>query len=271
MIHPTAIISPNAQIGEKVQIAPYAVIDENVVIGEACRIGPHVHITGHTTIGSDTVIHAGAVIGDEPQDVHYDGSVTYTEIGKKCHIREYVTVHRGTAAGSKTILGDNVMLMAYSHVGHNCRLANNVILANASHLGGHVQIEERAFLSAGVLLHQFCRVGTLAMIGGVNRVVQDVPPYCLLQDGVIQGVNIIGLRRAGFSSEARKAIQRAAKIYFFMGLNRPNALTQIRQELHDVPEIETFATFIENTTRGIVDGRTAKNGKTAEDMQEPEA
>ncbi len=254
-----AAVSEGAKIGQDVEIGPFAVIDSNVEIGDGCKIGPHVFLTGNTRIGKGTVVHTGAIIGDEPQDVHYNGEKSFTVIGEGCTIREYVTIHRGTEADSYTRVGDHVMLMAFSHLGHNCQIADHVIVANATLLAGRVEVERNAFISAGCMVHQFARVGRLAMIGGGNTITQDVPPFCMLQDKGIQGVNAIGLRRAGWSEEARDAIRDAVKIYFFEGLNRINALEKIRSEVKLLPEIQEFITFIENTKRGIEQGRPLKN------------
>ena len=219
MIHPTAVIAPGAKIGEGVDIGPYTVVDENVQLGDGCRVGPHVHLTGHTTIGAATVIHAGAVIGDTPQDVHYQGARAFTQIG------------------------------------HNCNIAKGVIIGNATLLAGHVHVHERAFISAGVAIHQFVRIGTLAMVGGMNRIYQDVPPYCMLQREAIQGANVVGLRRAGFAPDKRAAIRGAIKVYFFAGLNRMNALADIRARYGEVPEVQALVRFCETSKRGITAGR----------------
>ncbi len=253
MIHETAIIHPGAKLGSNVQVGPYTVIDEHVQLGDSCRVGPHVHLTGHTTIGAGTKIHAGAVIGDEPQDLGYDGSRTYLNVGENCTLREYVTIHRGSDAESATTVGDNVMLMAFCHLGHNCHIGNNVVIANTSTLAGHVEIEDRAFISAAVLIHQFVRIGTMAMISGGDRVVQDIPPFCMFHKH-LRGPNTIGLRRAGIDAAGRTAIRAAIKAYFFSGLKRSNALQQIVEEHGDVPEVARFVTFIEGTKRGIASG-----------------
>ncbi len=255
MIHPTASIAKGAVIGENVEIAPYAVIDANVTIGDGCRIGPHAYITGHTTIGKNTQIHAGAVLGDSPQDVHYNDEVSFLDIGENCIIREYVTVHRGTEEDSHTVLGNNVMLMAFSHLGHNCIISDNVIVANATLLAGRVTVGERAFVSAGVMVHQFVRIGRLAMIGGGNHISQDVPPFCMLQDEEVQGPNVVGLRRAGFEENSRNAVRSALKLYFCYGLSRQEACDRIRAEVEVTPEVQEFIDFVMTTKRGVCPGR----------------
>ncbi|MBN2452302.1 MAG: acyl-ACP--UDP-N-acetylglucosamine O-acyltransferase [Lentisphaeria bacterium] len=263
-IHSTAVIDPGAELGRDVAVAPYAVIDAHVRVGDGCTIGPHVHISGHTTIGAMTRVHAGAVIGDLPQDHHYDGAVTYTEIGRQCVIREYVTIHRGTIEGSRTVVGDGTMLMGFVHLGHNCDIGEQVVIANGTMLAGHVEVGPRAFVSAGVLVHQFVRIGRLAMIGGGNGIGQDVPPFCMLQYDQIQGPNVVGLRRAALAEAARAAIRGAIKIYFFSGLNRPNAIEEIRATCGSHAEVSEFVAFIESTKRGICPGRLSKPRRAAE-------
>jgi UDP-N-acetylglucosamine acyltransferase len=254
-----AAVSEGAKLGKGVEIGPFAVIEENVILEDGCKIGPHAFLTGNTKIGQGTIIHTGAIIGDRPQDLNYNDEHSYTEIGSNCIIREYVTIHRGTETDSYTRVGNNVMLMAFSHLGHNCQIADNVVIANATLLAGRVEVERNAFISAGCLVHQFARIGRLAMIGGGNPVTQDVPPFCMLQDKCIQGLNSIGLRRAKWSDAAKDAMKDAMKIYFYQGLNRINALEKIRNEVELLPEVLEFITFIENTTRGIMQARAAKN------------
>ncbi len=258
MIHQTAVIAPGARLGANVSIAPFAIVDEHVTVGDGCRIGPHVHLTGHTTIGANTSIHNGAVIGDEPQDYHYKGEVSYVEIGEQCVIREYVTIHRGFREGTRTVVGNQVMLMALSHVAHDCRIGDRAIIANSALLAGHVEIGPAAVLSGGVAVHQFARIGTLAMISGLARVTQDVPPYCMLSEDVIHGPNAVGLKRAGLSPAARKAVREAIKIFYFQGLNRPNAIEKIQATLGQVPEVAHFLEFVGDTRRGYMPGRPSR-------------
>ena len=255
MIHPTAVIDKNAQLGERVDVGPYAVIDGNVVLGDDCRVGPHTHLTGYTRIGSGTVIHAGAVIGGDPQDVHFDGTVSYARIGSNCTLREYVTINRGADQESSTVLGDNVMMMAFAHLGHDCQVGDHVVIANNCSVAGRVEIGARAFISAAVMIHQFVRIGQIAMLSGGCRITQDVPPFSLVKEDCLQSANAVGMRRAGIGPEARTAIRGAIKQYFFAGLNRPNALKAIRERYPDVAEVEEFAAFIEETKRGIISGR----------------
>lgn len=257
-IDPRAAIAPGAQLGAEVEVGPFAIIDENVVIGDNCKIGPHVHLTGHTTIGANTKIHAGAVIGDAPQDLYYNGEVSFTDIGEDCVLREYVTIHRGTEEGSRTTVGKGVLMMAFSHLGHNCVIGDHVVIANASLLAGRVEVGPRAFISAGVMIHQFVRVGRLAMIGGGNGIGQDIPPFCMLQNEQVQGPNVVGLRRAGLSENARASIRQAIKLYFLFGLSRMGAIERIRAEVPPCPEVDEFIDFVLQTKRGISPGRRLK-------------
>jgi UDP-N-acetylglucosamine acyltransferase len=256
MIHPTAVIDPQAQLGQNVEVAPYAVIGANVVLGDGCKIGPHVHLSGHTEIGCNTEIHAGANIGDKPQDYHYsEAETTYTRIGSDCIIREYVTIHRGTTPGSATIIGNHVMLMAFVHIGHNCQLADDVIIANNSILGGYVEVGFKAFISSTVLIHQFVHVGSLAMLSGLDRITQDVPPYCVLALGGVHGPNVVGLKRAGFDLDARKGIRTAIKQLYFAGLNHQQAIDSINAEFGEIPEVMALVDFVRSSKRGIMPGR----------------
>ena len=260
MIHPTAIVAPGAELGSDVAVGPYAVIEEHVTLEDGCRVGPHAHLSGHTRIGAGTQIHTGAVVGGVPQDVNYTGGESYTVVGPKSIIREYVTIHRGTDPGSTTEIGGGVMLMAMCHVGHNCCLGDNVVIANATLLAGHVQLGERAFLSGNVMVHQFVRIGPVAMIHAGEPVSQDVPPYCMLAERRIRGPNTIGLRRAGMDPDTRTAIRGAIKAYYGEGLNRHNALKKIQEEHGDVPEVAVFCEFIATTERGVMPGRLRPAG-----------
>lgn len=262
MIDQRAAISPKATLGQNVSVAPFAVIEDDVVIGDNCSIGPYVHLSGHTTIGANTVIHAGANIGDLPQDLTYKGQLSYTDIGENCIIREYVTIHRGASEGSHTVIGNHVMLMAFSHVGHDTVIGDHVVIANATLLAGHVTVAPNAFISANVMIHQFVRVGRLAMIGGGNAIVQDIPPFCLYQWDSVQGPNIIGLRRAGWNEITRNTVRAAIKTYFFEGLARPAAVAKIQADYEPLPELDEFLEFVKTTKRGIAPGHQAKHSNT---------
>lgn len=238
-IHFTAIIDGRASIDPAVDIGPYSVIEGPVKIAAEVVIGPHVHVLGHTTIGAGCRIHTGAVIGDWPQDRTYTGAESFCKLGKQTVVREHVTIHRGTTAGSETVIGDRCMLLAHSHVAHNCRLGDDVLLVNGALLAGHVTVGNRAVISGNAAIHQFARVGELAMIGGLAKITRDIPPYLMFDgSGICVGINLVGLRRAGFTREERqdvKAVYRA--LYrtagsFSRGLAEVELLVTTRAGLH---------------------------------------
>ncbi len=255
-IHPTAVVSPNAEIGKNVEIGPYAVIDDDVRIGDDCFIDAHVKIGQYTTIGPRCRIYFGAFVGAEPQDHRfYKGIQSYTEIGSDTVIREYVTIHRPPFEFLKTTIGNHVLLMAFVHIGHDVIIGDRVTIANNTALSGHVQGGQGAVFSGCVLVHQFCRIGALAMVGPGAHVGQDIPPFCMLRESnVITGPNTIGLRRAGMSNEQRLAIRRAIRTFFFEGLNAKNALEQIERGENVLPEVHMFVNFIKESHRGIMPG-----------------
>jgi UDP-N-acetylglucosamine acyltransferase len=254
-IHPTAAISPDAKIGSNVEIGAFSVIEDHVEIGDNCYIDAHVKVARYTKVGQGCRFYYGALIGEEPQDHRFKkGIVSYTEIGAETVLREYVTIHRPPFPEQKTVVGSNTLLMAFVHVGHDACIGNHVTVANHTAISGHVHIEDGAVLSGYVLIHQFCRIGSLAMIGGRTIITQDIPPYCMLaENNCICGPNTIGLRRAGLAPERRAAVRRAIKIYFFRGLNSKNAFLEIAKA-EMTPEVLQFVTFIQQTSRGIMNG-----------------
>jgi UDP-N-acetylglucosamine acyltransferase len=216
MIHPTAIVHSGARLGKHVKIGPYAVLDEHVVLGDGCWVGPHVYITGCTMIGAENRIHAGAVIGDAPQDLKYRDEPTSLQIGNRNVFREHVTVHRSSKQEEKTVIGDDNLFMASAHIGHNSTVGNQVIMANGVLLGGHVTVHDRAFLSGTSLLHQFVTIGTMALMQGGAAVSKDVAPYCIASGyNEISGLNTIGMRRSGMSADERKELRRLYHLLFF--------------------------------------------------------
>jgi UDP-N-acetylglucosamine acyltransferase len=234
-IHPTAVIEDGAVIGGEVTIGPHAIVLRNVTIGPNCRI------------------HAGAVIGDLPQDLAFQPAETFVHIGANCVIREHVTIHRGTKPGTATVIGDGCYLMANSHLGHNVRLGTRVIVANGTMLGGYVEVDDGVFISGNVLLHQFVRVGRLAMLSGGCGIGKDVPPFCTtvgLERNRIGGLNTIGMRRAGLSSAERLQVKRAFTLLYRSQLNVSQALERMRQEFVDGPAVE-IVTFVSASRRGI--------------------
>lgn len=214
-IHPTAIVNPHAEIDPTVEIGPYCVIDAQVRIAAGCRLFHNVYVTGWTRVGEDCVIHPGAIVGHEPQDTKYKGEPTGCVIGRGVVLREYVTIHRATDPDSETVIGDECFILAGAHVAHNCALGKGVMLTNNVMLAGHVSIGDRATLGGAVGVHQFVRIGTLAMITGHARVFMDVVPYALVDaDGRVAGINRVGLRRAGFSRETTQGVRDAYRILF---------------------------------------------------------
>ena len=251
MIHPTAVIHPGAQVDSTVRIAPYAVIDERVVVGPHCRLGPHVYLTGNAIIGAHNEFHAGCVVGDAPQDIKYKGEATGLRIGDHNVFREHVTVHRSSKADEETVIGSNNLLMAHSHIGHNVRLGNHIILANGALLGGYAVVDDRVFISGHCLLHQFVRVGTLALMQGSAGISQDLPPFTVAQGhNGICGLNTVGLRRAGFTSQERLELKALYHALFRSGQSLRVAL-QAAQNQFSSPAARTLLEFIATSKRGI--------------------
>ena len=215
MIHSTAIIHPLAKLGANVRIGAYAVIDADVELGADCVVGPHVYLTGVTKIGSGNQFHAGSVIGEAPQDLKYQDEPTRVDIGDNNIFREHVTVHRSNKPTEATVIGSNNLLMASAHVAHNCVVGSYVILANGALLGGHAMVQDRAFISGNCLVHQFTRIGTLAIMQGGSAVSKDVPPFTIARgDNGICGLNTVGLRRAGFSAAERLELKKLYHVLF---------------------------------------------------------
>ena len=258
-IHPTAVVSPGAVIGKNVTIGAYSIVENDCSIGDNCVIDAHVKIAAHTAIGSGTRVYFGAVIGDDPQDHRFKPEiVSHTIIGRNVTLREYVTIHRSPFPDCTTEVGDNTLLMAFVHVGHDARIGRNVTVANNSVFAGHVIVNNGAVVSAYVLVHQFCRIGQLAMIGGRTLVRQDVPPFCMLaENSFVCGPNVVGLRRAGFDDARRLKIRKIIKDYFFRRLNGSNALELINSNYPGDEDVVFFSEFIKSTTRGIVPGDPA--------------
>lgn len=251
-IHPSAIIHPKARIGADCEIGPYCVIGENVVLGAQCRLHSHVIVDGHTTLGQANEIFPFASIGLKTQDLKWKGGITRTEIGDRNTIRECVTIHSATGDGEATVIGSDNNILAGSHIGHNVALGNRVIISMAA-LAGHVVVEDYGLVGGLSAVHQFCRVGRMAIIGGCSKVVRDVPPY-MLADGnpaEIRAVNKVGMDRHGVSEEAQSALRQAYKILFRERLTIPNALARVEAELPPLPEIQQLVQFVRASERGI--------------------
>lgn len=265
MIHPTAIIHPKARLDSTVRIGPYAVIDEAVEIGANCIVGPHVYITGVTSVGADNQFHAGCVIGDAPQDLKYDGAPTRLRIGSKNVFREHFTAHRATKPDGETTIGSNNFFMANSHVAHNCVIGNHVIVANGALLAGHAIVQDRVFISGNCLVHQFTRVGTLAMMQGGSAISMDLPPFCVAhRENSICGLNIVGLRRAGITPEQRLELKRLYHELFRSGRNLRPALAAAQLEFSSTPAT-LLMEFVASAKRGVCSDsgavRDSQNGE----------
>ncbi len=252
-IHPTAIISDKANLADDIHVGPYAIIGDSVVIGKGCRIGAHCLIEGNTSIGESCQFFTGAVIGSRPQDLKYKGEKSFLELGDNNIIREYCTFNSGTGAGGRTVVGNNNLFMAYAHIAHDCRVGNNCIIANNGTLAGHVVIEDKVVVGGLAAVHQFVRVGTLAIIGGCSKAVQDIPPYstCDGHPARIYGLNRIGLRRNAITKESIEALHQAFKILLNMGLSLKHARERIEKEVQQTPEVSNLLNFIKNSPRGI--------------------
>jgi len=255
MIHPTVIIDSKADIGGGVEIGPYCVIEKGVSISEGTKIGPHVVIREGTQIGKQCQISQFASIGEAPQFSGYKGEKTFLLIGDRNIIREFVTLHRGTVkGGGKTVIGNENFIMAYSHVAHDCQIGNQVVMANGATLAGHILIEDFAIIGGLSAIHQFCRVGTYAIIGGITGVILDIPPYTKAQGdrAKLFGLNTVGLKRANFSEETLKALKKAYRIIFRSGLTLEKAMKQVgEEEISQTPEVQHFLQFIQGSKRGI--------------------
>ena len=259
-IHPSAIIDSHAELGRDVTVGPYAVIGPQVTIGEGSVLGPHVIIEGKTTIGQRCRIHVGAALGGVPQDIKYRGGVPSVVMGDDNLIREYVTIH-GSGDGRSTTIGNSNLLMAYSHVGHNCVIGNGVQMANYAGVSGHVVVEDQVVVGGMVGFHQFVRVGRLAMIGGYSKVAQDVPPFFTVDGRPAKPVslNTVGLRRAGVPTEARDNLKRAFKLLYRSQLSLGHALDRIEAEIADSDYVSYLVAFLRQTRFGFA-GRQLDTG-----------
>ncbi len=252
-IHPTAVVNRNARIEDNVVIGPYSIIGPNVVIGEGCFIGAHVVIDGHTTIGRNNRLFTGAVVGSQPQDLKYRGGKARLVIGDNNTIREYATINTATSEENATMVGDGNLLMAYTHVAHECRVSNGVVMANSASLAGHVTIGDKSVLGGLVGVHQFVQVGTMAIVGGCSKITKDVAPYSMVDGNPVgwHGINFVGLKRNGVPEEIGANIKKAYKIICRSNLNTTQALERLRAEFDSCAEIDHLIEFIEKSSRGI--------------------
>jgi UDP-N-acetylglucosamine acyltransferase len=251
-IHPTAIIGPEAELADDVQVGAYAVIEGKVRVGPGCIIRPGVHLFGPLTMGCNNIVHSYAVLGEQPQHLRYKGEPTRVEIGDGNIFREYVTVHRGTTASWVTRIGSHNFLMASSHIAHDCQVGNHCLLANSAMVGGHCVLEDNVYLSGNSAVHQFVRVGRLALLSGLSGTSKDIPPFIIQQKiNSVMGVNVVGMRRAGIPTPHIDAVRRAYHILYREDHLLPNALALVERAVGDVPEVQEMVAFIRASSRGI--------------------
>lgn len=254
MIHPTAIIDPNAEIASDVEIGPYSIISGDVVIGSNTRIGSHVVIEPYVTIGPDCRIFQYAAIGAVPQSLKFEGEKTYAKIGRGTIIREFVTIHRGTGfGGGLTEIGEECFLMAYAHIAHDCHIGRKVVMANNATLGGHITIGDYATIGGLSAVHQFARIGEFAFIGGLCAIPKDIPPYAIAAGprAKLYGINNVGLKRAGFSANTVSMLKKTYRLVFRIGLTQAEAVSRVRAEVDQIPEVIKFIDFITSSQRGV--------------------
>jgi len=254
-IHPTAIVDPRAELGNDVTVGPYTVIGAGVTIGDGTSLGPYVVVEGHTEIGKNNIVYAGAVLGSRSQDLKDHGEDSYLRIGDANIFREYVTVNCGLAAETArtTVIGDNNLFMALTHVAHDCQVGNHVVMANLSGLGGHVVAEDRCIIGGMAAVHQHVMIGTMALIGGLAKVVKDVLPYMIVDGNpaTCRGPNIVGLTRNQVSETSRRALKKAYRLLSQSSLNTSQALEEIEKEVDNCPEITHLIDFIGKSKRGV--------------------
>lgn len=252
-IHVTAIIDPTAVLGTDVVIGPYAVVGPNVSLGDGVRLGAHVVIERDTELGPACEVHAGAVLGGDPQDLKYRGEPSRLVVGASTVVREFVTLNRGTSARGVTEVGSGCLIMAYAHVAHDCVIGDGVVIANAVNMGGHVEVGDAVIVGGLTAIHQFARIGAHAIVGGASAVRKDVPPFVKASGNPLRlfGLNSVGLRRRGFNDAARAALRRAYRILFQSELNLSRAVESVRQEVEPLPEVLMLLDFIERSQRGL--------------------
>lgn len=251
-IHPTAIIHPKAELGEGVKVGPYCMIEEEVRIGDGTTLGPHVTVHRWTTLGKNNQVWQSTVLGGAPQDRKYHGERSFLRIGDDNVLREFVTLHRGSHEDAETVLGDDNFLMAYCHVGHDCTIGSRVTMANGVGVSGHVTIEDLANIGGLTGVHQFVRIGKVAMVGGMSRLVRDVPPFMLTEGNPAQvrDINAVGLRRYGADREARMGLHKACKLLFRSSMSTSHAVEAVRREVPSCPEVEYLLAFVSNVSQG---------------------
>jgi UDP-N-acetylglucosamine acyltransferase len=252
-VHPTAVLDPAVELGAGVEIGPYCIVGPNVRIGAGTRIGPHVVIERDTQIGQDCRVHSGAVLGGDPQDLKYAGEAALLVVGDRTVVRECATLNRGTSSRGRTEIGADCLLMAYSHVAHDCVLGDHVILANSVNMGGHCELGEWVIVGGMTPIHQFVKVGPHAFVGGSSAVRKDVPPFVKAAGDPLRlfGLNAVGLQRRGFSDDERLALRRAYRLLFQSKRNLREAVRAVREELPSTTHVESLLAFIEQSERGV--------------------
>ncbi len=271
-IHPLSVVEKGAKLGKNVTIEPFAVVKSTVTLEDNVTIKSHCYIDGNTTIKENSVIWPGASIGTKTQDRKFEGEKTFVVIGKNCEIREFTTINSSCQENSVVSVGDNCLIMAYCHVAHNCVVGNNVIMANNSMLAGHVIVEDNVVIGGFTPVHQFSRIGCNSMVGGFSRVSHDVPPYTI-GGGYpyrVGGLNLVGLKRRGFSLDVRNQLAKAFKYTYRMGLRLNEAIEKMEQDLEMIDEVKHWLDFCKNTKRGLIDleGITHKNSEKEEELCE---
>lgn len=256
MIHSTAIISENAQIGNNVEIGPYSIVEDDVIIADDCKIGGHVTLAEGTRLDKNVKIFSYASLGTVPQDLKFGGEKTTLEIGENTVIREFATLNRGTNYHKRTVIGKDCLLMAYTHVAHDCIVGNNVILVNCANLGGHVEVDDWVIISGLTPVHQFVKIGKHSMISGGRRVVKDVPPYVIANNEPLayEGINKVGLRRRGFLNDDINGISDAYRLIYRSGMNRTQALKALEEKFEEnrAYYLEEIIDFLKASSRGMI-------------------
>ncbi|WP_319759217.1 acyl-ACP--UDP-N-acetylglucosamine O-acyltransferase [Maridesulfovibrio sp.] len=255
-IHPSAIVDSSAQLGENVKIGPFSIVEANTIIGDNCTLDAHVHIKSFVSMGSGNTISSGVILGDLPQHLGFKGEETWVKLGDNNILREYATIHRATGVDighESTVVGSDCMLMAYSHVAHDCTLGDHVIMASSANIAGHVDVGNYVTIGGMSGVHQFVRIGDYAFIGAMSGFGQDVPPYMIATGvrGALQGPNSIGLRRNGFNAKTCNSIKKAYKLIFRSAVPRKEALEQAEQDFAEIPEVLNLIEFIRSSKRGV--------------------
>lgn len=258
-IHPSAVVDPKAKIADDVVIGPLCVVGPNVELGSGTELVGQCAITGYTTLGKNNKVFPFAALGHPPQDLDWEGEPSFLKIGDNNHFREGFTAHPGTKPGSETVIGNNCFFMNNSHIAHNCKIGNNVIMVNGSIAGGYVEVADNVLLSGNAAIHQFCRIGRLAMMGGLTATSKDLPPFmtCFSKTNSVSGLNLVGLKRNGISKDAIRALKNIHRIFFRSNTPTRKAIKQVENDaaLSAFPEVQEFIDFVKSSKRGIVSSR----------------